>query len=198
MELCLSQTCLSLVTSIKCRRGIWRTGLSSAVLLRICRYIPSWVCAEIWIRKNQWKGLYRSEKIWKAILLRELKEIGVTQLSKENAEMPQWSQPVSEVLQRCGTKAWVTTSLPTSAESRWAHSLVCLHYRYRNYKGKHTHIWLSPRGSGVTKFWPQRYRKMSLWRQPLRIQRKGDQGKFVLFSFCTSSFSGPEIGTGEL
>lgn len=37
-------------------------------------------------------GLYRSEKTWKAILLRELKEIGVIQLNKENAENAQVKQ----------------------------------------------------------------------------------------------------------
>jgi len=63
-------------------------------------------------------GLYRSEKSWKAILLRELKEIGVIQLNKENAENAQVKQTRVGVFQACGTETRVTTSSPTKVDSR--------------------------------------------------------------------------------
>lgn len=109
----------SLVTSIKYKGGTWREKDGPQV--------SSWECVGIYplgsvqrygFKRNQWKGLSRSEKSWKAILLRELEEIGVLQLNKENAEMPKCRKSVSEVLQARGPQVCVTTSCPSNAESR--------------------------------------------------------------------------------
>lgn len=78
--------CLSSFIYKMQRKGTEKARRFSSILSGICRYIPSWVCVETGIQKKSMKGtLEVREKQESKILLRELKETEITQLSKENA-----------------------------------------------------------------------------------------------------------------